>query len=84
MKKLTSRAKLYLAACSDWKADWEIVNLLGDTPPLSPRSVRPYLGVLIGKGLLQWSGAQNTYRVTHAGRLHLVSDKPTYGLREKD
>ena len=69
---LSIRSRLYLQACSDWKADWEIVKLIGDTPPMKPRHARPHLGCLIGAGLLEWSRGNNTYRLTDAGRAALA------------
>lgn len=68
MKKLSIRSRLYLEACSDWKADWEIVKLIGDSPLMEPRLARPHLGRLIGAGLLNWHRGNNTYRITDAGR----------------
>lgn len=65
---ITARTRLYLDACADWKADWEIVKLIGDTPPMKPRAARPHLGWLIGQGLLEWHRGNNTYRMTDAGR----------------
>ncbi len=71
MKRISSRSKLYLAACSDWKADWEIVTLMGDTPPMKGPHARPHLGRLIVDGLLQWHPGNNTYKMTDAGRAAL-------------
>lgn len=50
LKTISIRSRLHLQACSDWKADWEIVKLMGDTPPMKPRHARPHLGRLIGEG----------------------------------
>jgi hypothetical protein len=69
--KLSGRSRLYLEACSDWKADWEIVKLMGDTPPMSPRHARPHLGRLIVAGFLTWNSGNNTYCITDEGRAAL-------------
>lgn len=67
-EKLTDRARLYLNCVADWKAPYEVSALLGDSPPESINSVKRMLGRLGARGLVQWSSANNTYRVTDEGR----------------
>lgn len=67
-RKVSARSLMYLRACSDWSADWEVVKRLGDTPPMSPRRARINLGRLVAAELLMWSAANNTYCITSDGR----------------
>lgn len=70
-RKISSRAKLYLRCCTDWKADYEVADALGDTPPMKPTLARIFLGRLIGWGLVEWHRGNNTYRCTEAGLARL-------------
>lgn len=65
---ITDRARLYLRCIVDWKAPYEIAALLGDTPPPSINDVKRMLGRLAARGLVYHSRANDTYRVTIAGR----------------
>lgn len=65
---ITDRARLYLRCIDDWKAPYEIAALLGDNPPPSVAEVTRMLGRLANRGLVYHSRANNTYRVTIAGR----------------
>ena len=67
-KKPTDRARLYLSTVDDWKADYEIAGLLGDTPPPSNVVVRSMMGRLIGRGWVKYGKANDTYRITEEGR----------------
>lgn len=71
--KLSPRARLYLEAVNDWKADYEVAAALGDDPAPAPRTVRSVLGRLIGRGLVTWSKQQNTYQISPAGRSALAN-----------
>lgn len=77
---LTARARLYLRCIDDWKAPYEIVKLLGDSPPATVRDVKRMLGRLEARGLVYHSRANDTYRVTIEGRQALgPQSKPQEG-----
>ena len=65
--KLTEAKRRYLNAVLDWSAPFEIAVRLG-WPECAGEKAKPYLGRLIGEGLVTWSHANNTYRITPAGR----------------
>jgi DNA-binding IclR family transcriptional regulator len=65
---LTDRARLYLRCIEDWKAPYEIAALLGDKPPPTVSEVKRMLGRLAARGFVYHSRANDTYRVTIAGR----------------
>lgn len=69
---LTDRARLYLQCIVDWKAPYEIAALLGDSPQASVKDVKRMLGRLAARGFVYHSRANDTYRVTIAGRDALV------------
>jgi hypothetical protein len=71
---LTARAGLYLRCIDDWKAPYEIVALLGDTPPATVNDVARMLGRLAARGLVDYSIANNTYRVSDHGRRAQATD----------
>jgi hypothetical protein len=75
-RKLSLRSRLYLEACSDWSADWEIAARMGDTPPMQGQHARPHLGTLIGRGFIEWHRGNNTYRITDDGRAALAATAP--------
>jgi hypothetical protein len=68
---LTGRARLYLSCIDDWKAPFEIIRLLGDSPPATYNDVRRMLGRLAARGLVDHSPPNNTYRITDEGRAAL-------------
>ena len=70
---LTDRARLYLRCISDWKAPYEIAELIGDTPPPTHNDVKRMLGRLAARGLVDYSIANNTYRLSDDGRRALQS-----------
>jgi hypothetical protein len=65
--KITATKIRYLMAVSDWSAPYEIAQRFGWSEAAGEK-VKPYLGRLIGEGLVTWSRANNTYRITDAGR----------------
>jgi DNA-binding PadR family transcriptional regulator len=67
--KLTKREREYLNAVMDWSAPYEIAERLFGYS--NGNLVTPKLGVMIGKGVVTWSRANNTYRITDAGRAAL-------------
>lgn len=73
--KLTIRAQLYLRCIDDWKAPYEVAVLLGDSPALPAKKVRGTLSALVGRGLAEHGKANDTFRVSDAGRAHLASGK---------
>jgi hypothetical protein len=77
---LTDRARLYLRCIDDWKAPFEIAELIGDTPPPTHNDVKRMLGRLAARGLVLYSIANNTYRISAEGRAALVECP---GLEEK-
>src|SRR5690606_36348495 len=54
--KLTPVARRYLEAVADWSAPYEVASRFG-WPESSGEKVKPYLGRLIGEGLVTWSRA---------------------------
>lgn len=78
---LTGRARLYLRCIEDWKAPYEVAALLGDTPPATVNDVKRMLGRLAARGLVDYSQANNTYRVSIEGRIALSI---TSGIRNPD
>ena len=71
--KLTPTAAKYLRAIDDWKAPFEVAAILG-WPESAGEKTKPYLGRLIGQGLVTWSRANNTYRITEAGKAALEGE----------
>lgn len=72
---LTDRARLYLRCVDDWKAPYEIVKLLGDTPPATTNDVKRMLGRLAARGFVDYYPPNNTFRITDEGRAAVSAQK---------
>jgi hypothetical protein len=70
--KLTKREREYLEAVMDWSAPYEVAERLFGYP--NGNLVKSKLGTMIGKGFIKWSSANNTYRITDAGRAALAKE----------
>lgn len=72
MGTLTKAQRAYLELCSDWIAIFEILERQGrHFNSSSAMGVRVALGHCVRRGLCSWSSANNTYRITDAGRAAL-------------
>jgi DNA-binding MarR family transcriptional regulator len=61
----------YLNAIDDWKAPYEVAEMLGGGRSL--KTVSATLFSLVGRGLAKHSRDNNTFRITDAGRDALTS-----------
>jgi hypothetical protein len=59
----------YLKAIDDWKAPFEVAEIVGSGAAL--KTVSATLHGLVGRGLAEYSHANNTFRLTEAGRSEL-------------
>jgi len=66
---LTKREREYLHAVMDWSAPYEISERLFGYS--NGNLVKPKLGAMVKNGLVTWSSANNTYRITDKGRTAL-------------
>jgi hypothetical protein len=69
----------YLKAIEDWKAPFEVAAILGDDRTL--KTVSATLFALVGRGLAQYSRANNTFRITDAGREALAHPSQDRGTQ---
>lgn len=74
--KLTERAQRYLNCINDWKAPFEVVTLLGTTPPEPVENVRNTLIGLMDTGLAEHHTGNNTFRISDEGRFLLRQSRP--------
>lgn len=63
----------YLQAIEDWKAPYEVAAILGDGRTV--KTVSATLFGLVGRGLAEYGRANNTFRVTDAGRASLETSQ---------
>lgn len=59
----------YLQAIDDWKAPFEVARIVGTDRSL--KTVSATLHALVGRGLAEYGRANNTFRLTEAGRSEL-------------
>jgi hypothetical protein len=60
-------ARGYLIAIDDWKAPFEVAKACGVKRPV------PYLKRLVNAGWAKYGAANNTYKITEAGRKALAN-----------
>jgi len=69
--KLTALGRLYLLAIDDWKAPFEVAAMIGDDKR-SVKKVRATLFGLVGRGWAAHGKANDTFKITDAGRSALA------------
>lgn len=73
--RLTPKALCYLRCIDDWKAPYEVTQLLGENAPRPAILTRATLFALVDGGFAEHGKANDTFRITDAGRAALVSSK---------